>query len=226
MKLKTAHFIAGAVIVSAMVLPLSVFAQTNEKTHVFSDKGKAFQLLKKNNMLVGTVTAISGTTLTVTDEKNIVYTVDASNAKIDPGMLGGPGLTVSNILVGDRVVVTGPIVGTTETAKTISDRALSGRNIFMGTVTATNGSMLTIDSTTKKIKTSYTVDASSAVLTKGMKAGTSIVVSDIKIGDRVFAIGTLSGSTILATSVRDLSGINKHEKTKNNFRAPHGFGRK
>jgi hypothetical protein len=184
MKFKTAHFIAGAVIISAMAMPVVTMAHGNGRALAFSGVNKTHKTLPANNMVVGTVTAISGTTLTVTDSKNVVYTVDASNAKIDPGMMGNSGLTVANIMVGDKVVITGPVTGTTEIAKKISDRAIFGRNIFMGTVTAANGSVLTIDTMVNKAKTSYTVNISSAALSKGMKTGTSIVASWTNEKDR------------------------------------------
>ena len=206
MKFKTAHFIAGAIIISAVALPVVTMAHTGAQGILLGFGNKIHKIMPANNMVVGTVTTISGTTLTVTDAKSVVYTIDASAAKVDPGMMGASGLTVANILVGDKVVVTGPVNGTSETAKMINDRSMKGRNIFMGTVTVTNGSVLTIDSMTGKTKTSYTVDASSAALSKGMGKGTpaTIAITDVKVGDRIFAIGTLSGTSVAATSVRDL----------------------
>jgi len=161
-------------------------------------------------MVVGTVTTISGTTLTVTDAKNVVYTIDASAAKIDSGM-NGSGLTLADVLQGDKVVIIGPVTGTTEKASAINDRSMLGRNIFSGSVTAVNSSVLTINAMAGKIKTTYTIDAASAVLTKGMGKGTpaTIAIADIKIGDRIFAIGTLNGTNVSATSVRDLGQFNK-----------------
>jgi len=210
-KFKTAHFIAGAIIISAVALPVVTFAHAGGQGIMLGIGNKIHKIMPANNMVVGTVTTRSGTTLTVTDAKNVVYTIDASAAKIDPGMKGGTGLTVANILVGDKVVVTGPVTGNTETAKTINDRSMNGRNIFIGTVTVANGSVLTIDTMAGKTKTSYTVDASSAALLKGMGKGTTatIAITDIKTGDRIFAIGTLSGTNVSATSVRDLGQFNK-----------------
>ena len=208
-KFKTAHFIAGAIIISAVALPVVTMAQEGGQNIMLGIGNKIHNIMSAKNMVVGTVTTRSGTTLTVTDAKNVVYTIDASAAKIDPGMKGGTGLTVANILVGDKVVVTGPVTGNTETAKMINDRSMNGRNIFMGTVTVANGSVLTIDTMVGKTKTSYTVDASSAALLKGMGKGTTatIAITDIKTGDRIFAIGTLSGTNVSATSVRDLGQI-------------------
>jgi len=205
MKFKTAHFIAGAVIVTAVALPIVTMAQTPGGRALMGGRNKTHQSALPNNMVFGTVTGISGTTLTVTDAKGTVYAVDASSAKIDPG-LGGAGLSIANVVIGDKVVVTGPVTGTNETAKTITDRSMNGRNIFSGKVTAVSGSIITIDAMAGKTKTSYTVDASAAALLKGMGKGTptTIAITDIAVGDRIFAIGTLNGTSVSATSVRDM----------------------
>ena len=211
-KFKTAHFIAGAVIVTAVALPLVTMAHGNPgQANVWSGKSKTHQTMNANNLVIGSVTAVSGTTLTVTDAKGTVYAIDASGAKIDQG-LAGSGLNIANVLVGDKVVVTGPVTGTSETAKTINDRSMIGRNIFTGTVTAVSGSTLSIDTMIKKTKTAYTVDVSAAVLSKGMGSGTTIALADIHVGDRVFAIGSLSGTNIAATSVRDLGTLGMKNK--------------
>jgi hypothetical protein len=211
MKFKTAHFIAGAVIVTAVALPIVTMAQTPGANSFAGGRFKTHQAAASNNMIFGTVTGISGTTLTVTDAKGTVYAVDASSAKIDPGM-GGAGLSIANVVIGDKVVVTGPVTGTNEAAKTISDRSMNGRNIFSGKVTAVSGSLITINSMAGKTKNTYTVDASAAVLSKGMGKGTptTIALTDIAVGDQIFAIGTLSGTNVAATSVRDISASAAH----------------
>ena len=76
--------------------------------------------------ILGTVTAVSGTTLTVSghtlvNEKAALstYTVGASQAKVNKGSTTSA--TVSSIAVGDKVLVQGNISGTTVTAKVIVD---------------------------------------------------------------------------------------------------------
>ncbi len=216
MKFKTAHFIAGAVIVTAVALPIVTMAQT-PGAHAFGGRNKMHTSMMASNMVFGTVTGISGTTLTVTDAKGTVYAVDASSAKIDPGM-GGTGLSIANVAIGDKVVVTGPVTGTNETAKMIIDRSMNGRNIFSGKVTAVSGSIITIDSMVGKTKNTYMVDASAAVLSKGMGKGTptTIAITDIAVGDQIFAIGTLSGTNVTATSVRDISRPGMHKNKEEN----------
>lgn len=68
----------------------------------------------------GTVSAISGTTITITNKGNITYTIDASSATVTKGNSSS---SVSNIAVGDSVLVQGTINGTSVTATTITDQA-------------------------------------------------------------------------------------------------------
>lgn len=65
----------------------------------------------------GTVSAVNGNTLTVTNEDGTSYTVDASEAKISKIVVLG----VGDIQVGDTVGVMGEVSGTSVTAKHIMD---------------------------------------------------------------------------------------------------------
>ena len=67
---------------------------------------------------MGTVTAISGTTLTVTTKSGGVYTVDASSATVKES---GTASAVSDIKVGDTVMIQGSITTASMTAKNIED---------------------------------------------------------------------------------------------------------
>ena len=73
--------------------------------------------------LGGTVTAISGTTITLSSggKNQKTYTVDASKAHF----LGSKITTISDIHIGDEVVAMGTITGTNVTAKMIIDRPSS-----------------------------------------------------------------------------------------------------
>jgi hypothetical protein len=70
-------------------------------------------------VIAGTISAISGSTLTVTNKSNITYTVDATNAKI---VQGQNTITISNISVGDSVVIQGTVNGTSVTASSVIDQ--------------------------------------------------------------------------------------------------------
>jgi hypothetical protein len=70
-------------------------------------------------VIAGTVSTISGSTLTITNKSNITYTVDITNAKI---VKGQNTITISDIAVGDAVVVQGTINGTSVTASSVIDQ--------------------------------------------------------------------------------------------------------
>jgi len=71
-------------------------------------------------IVAGSVTAISGDSITLTNKSNVTYTVDATNAKIVENGQASP--TVSNIAVGDNVVVQGTVNGTSVAATTVIDQ--------------------------------------------------------------------------------------------------------
>jgi hypothetical protein len=83
-----------------------------------------------------------------------------------------------------------------------------------GTVSAISGNIITVTSThrtgpksstgstttTTPTTTTYTVDATSATITKDNAAGT---ISSIAVGDTIMAQGTLTGTNLVATTIRD-----------------------
>jgi hypothetical protein len=87
-----------------------------------NSKNKSQNSIIKGNgqpVIGGNVTAVSGSTLTVTNASNITYTIDASSAVVDRE---GATSTVSNVIVGDRIIVQGTVNGTTMTASSIIDQ--------------------------------------------------------------------------------------------------------
>lgn len=162
---------------------------------------------------VGQVTAINGSTITLTDKmSNTTYTVDASSAKLythsAPSAAGQKptqtAISVADVKVGDTLMVQGTVNGSTITATTINDGLPMGgrgwgghgRPGVRGTVTAVNGSTLTVKG---QDGTTYTVDASSAKASKMQ----TISVSDISVGDSVNVNGTVSGTSVTAKQVMD-----------------------
>ena len=73
----------------------------------------------------GSVTAIDGTTLTITNKAGVTYTADASNAAVS---IKGATSTVSSIATGDSVVVQGTVNGTSITASSIIDSGAAPSN--------------------------------------------------------------------------------------------------
>jgi hypothetical protein len=73
----------------------------------------------------GTVASISVNTLTITNASNVTYTVDISSAKV---VKGNATSTISNIIVGDRVIVQGTVNGTSITASSVVDQGTMPNN--------------------------------------------------------------------------------------------------
>lgn len=68
-------------------------------------------------VVAGSVTALSGSTLTVTTKSNTTYTIDTASAKF----VGKNVSTIANIKTGDQVVVQGTVNGSSVTASTVID---------------------------------------------------------------------------------------------------------
>jgi hypothetical protein len=172
----------------------------------------------------GTVTAVSGNTITVTDKRTgTSYSVDASSAAIQKFTPPASGTTpatkptpatisVSDIAVGDNVTVQGTVSGSQITATKITDGMMMGRGGFgghgqqgaMGTVSAINGNTITL--TGKNGKT-YTIDATSATVKKVSDS----TVGSITVGDTLMVNGSMSGSTVTATNIVDgVMGFGQH----------------
>ena len=174
----------------------------------------------------GSVTAINGTTITVASRSfgqntaTTTYTVDASNATVYKNNATS---TLSIVAVGDRVFVQGTISGTSVTATTVRDGIAmmrgagkggpsrhgpgtasstppfkgNGEPVVAGTVASVSGTSISI---TTSSNTSYTVDASSATVSKG---GSTSTVSAISVGDYLVVQGAINGTSVTAATVID-----------------------
>lgn len=167
----------------------------------------------------GTVSAVSGTTITVSSKgfgKNATattYTVNAANAAVTKN---GASSSVSSIAVGDSVMVQGTVSGNSVTATKIDDGMMGGMGAMdhqgvFGTVASISGSTLTVTSramgghdndtdSDNGSATTYTVNAASATI---MKNGATSSLSAIAVGDTVMVQGTVSGSAVTATKIND-----------------------
>jgi hypothetical protein len=161
--------------------------------------------------IAGTVTAVNGTTITVSgknksDAPTVVYTINAASATVKKDDVAS---TVSGIAVGDMVRIEGTVSGTTVTATIIVDGRTpapsmpqgNGQPIVGGTVTAVSGNTITI---TNKSNVSYTIDATSATFIKNGAVGT---LSSIAVGDSIVAQGTVNGTSVTAVSVTDQGAV-------------------
>lgn len=167
----------------------------------------------------GTVSAVNGSTLTVTGEDGGTYTIDASGAKVEKYANGATSaVTASGIAVGDTVMVSGKITSAAMTANDVRDGVFPKPTppAAMGKVTAVSGSTITLSGMGKGgASTTYTVDASGATVTKvtppqakgDTPTETTISVSGISAGDMLVVEGAVNGSSVAATSITDGAGM-------------------
>ena len=169
----------------------------------------------------GTVSAVSGNTITVSGKSGFganattsTFTVDATNAKV---MKSGATGTVASIAVGDTIMAQGALTGTNIVATMIRDGVMTrkmpgasgqsgqtpspiagnGQPVVAGTVSSVNGETLTI---TNKSNVSYTIDATNAKIVQGTA---TVIISSVAVGDNVIVQGTVNGNAIVASSVID-----------------------
>ena len=86
-------------------------------------------------IIAGKVSAISGAILTITNNSNVAYSIDTTNAKITQG---NTTISLANIIVGDTILAQGTINGTSVIATTVMDQ--------------TNHSTTNISTTTQNIR--------------------------------------------------------------------------
>ncbi len=179
----------------------------------------------------GTVSSISGSTLTVTDRKKIVYSVDASGASIDKN---GTSSLISNINVGDKVMVFGTVNGNSVVATSIRDIIQdkkgfeagglaniqgNGQPLVSGTITSISGETINI---TNKSNVSYVINATNA---KFMKGSASSTISNFSVGDSIVVQGTINGNSVSASSVIGVNNQNGNSMSQNNQPKARGVGR-
>lgn len=174
----------------------------------------------------GTVTGITGTVITITGKDSKVYTIDASSAKFvkvtPPVQSTGTSsslrpeptfttIALTDISVGNTIMVKGTISGTTVTATEVAVGTFSKsgphdgsvkriKPVAAGVIQSINGSIVTIKD---RVGAVYTVDVSGAKILQGGRglASTVVTVADIKVGDMLGAQGVLTGTNVVATEV-------------------------
>ena len=118
--------IASLVVVASFVAAPLAFAAATPTTHHISRPTTTIapkKITEARKGMGGKVTAISGTTITVSSlgKSPVSYTIDASKAHI----VGKNIKTVSDIHIGDEVAILGDIVGSNVAAQTVVDRPAS-----------------------------------------------------------------------------------------------------
>jgi hypothetical protein len=98
-------------------------------------------------------------------------------------------------------------VGTAEAPHAHGHAPLGGD----GNITAINGSTITMQEESDEGGATYTVNASSATVTKD---GTTATLADLKVGDKIFVQGTTQGTTVTATTIHSGHGGFGHGPTQ------------
>jgi hypothetical protein len=235
---KITYTAAGLTLAASMILISSASAESDDnKTQPVQGRvNSSYNRSNEDNVrpgmkpgIVGKVTAVNGNTITVLSIQRgpmkkptsgnkpspaqITYTVDATNAIIKKNSATS---TVSNILVGDMIMVQGTVNGTNVVAVNIRDnekdndgnewgkegRSTStpafvgnGQPIIAGKLITINGNTLTVTTATNL---TYTVDATNAKILNGQATST---VAGLKIGDSILVQGAVSGSSVTASTV-------------------------
>lgn len=213
--------LAGIAVCATLLSTGVAFAQSTPQANAQGPRG--FGRMGHPPGIFGTVSAVSGSTLTVQSKgfgqqaTAETYTVDASSATV---MKDGSASTVSAVAVGDSVMVDGAVSGTSVVATAVRDGVPpgmperrdmgmkgfasstpliegNGQPVVGGSVSAISGSMLTVSA---KAGATYSVDAGSATVIKG---GATSSLANIAVGDSVVVQGAVNGTSITASSVID-----------------------
>lgn len=125
MRNKFLAILISVVALSAILVAGAAFAQSSPPSGGYGRSGSG-----GFSGVFGKVTAISGTTITITDSRNsTTYTVDASNATVTKN---GAASSISSIVVGDTIVVQGTTSGDSVTATSIMDGFGGGHGTYPG----------------------------------------------------------------------------------------------
>ncbi|MBU6323748.1 MAG: hypothetical protein KGI41_03840 [Patescibacteria group bacterium] len=211
---KKKALLAGGAAAVSLIIALPVFA-AEAVTNGTTPPAKAWQAFggrlagRGPGMgVAGTVTAVNGSTITLTSRDGGTYTIDASNASFTKD--AGTAITLADIKVGDTLLVGGNVVTATLTASKIHDGALPvpsadrgmpfQKRATFGTVASVSGSSFTL--TRRGPGGAATVTVTTDANTTYKKNGQADTFADVTLGARVVVMGTRDASgNVAATSV-------------------------
>jgi hypothetical protein len=170
----------------------------------------------------GKITAISGSILTIAGVNKTTYTIDAANAKINKGFgSNSQTLALTDLTVGEMIMVNGTVSGSKVAATTISIFDNSGRGGIgqpgnaartprvMGKISAVNGSSFTVQAN-GRMRGSQSTSTTAAIFTVSTTAttvftkdGKTATLADVVSGAEVSVSGTvdMTAKTVSAASV-------------------------
>lgn len=174
--------------------------------------GRGGMFMMGANHAEGTVTAVSGSNITIKDEQGQVYTVqtgpnthirkdreEVKLAEIHPGdvIVAVGNLDEQAKTVGAMFVV---VLSPEQAARMEQMRADFGKTWTAGKVTAKQGLTLTIERP-DKVSQTITVNENTEFRKRGPEGEQDIAYPDIKVGDSVMARGSLDKGSFVATTV-------------------------
>jgi hypothetical protein len=195
-----------------LVLPLLLFAAVTLTLHAqngppeggFGGGG----MMGGGRGIGGTVTAISGTTVTIKTEEGDTYQVlTSANSRI---MKQREPVKITDIHVGDALMAGGEVDAKAKTVGAVfvvvltpeqAAQAKKMRDDFGKTWTAGEVTAIKDTDITLKRRDGVAQTISVDENTSFKKRNDSITLADIQVGDRLTAQGALKGSTFVATSV-------------------------
>jgi hypothetical protein len=208
----------AAVILSASAFGFNgiALAENQASSSWKSSQGHIKNYLQHAPGVIGTISSINGNIIAMTGKNNTTYTIDASTAKIFKNR--NTVITAADMKVGDVIMAQGTVSGTSVAATTIFDgKPIVGKKNqgnfpgVMGVVSSMNGTTFMV---TAKDGVVYTIDAANAKIHKGSPA-IAATLSDILNGDTIMVRGSVSGTTVTASTILDgklEQGRNKGKK--------------
>ncbi len=186
----------------------SVIKLFNKDSRHNDDKKHATTTAQGTVNVSGKVTAVNGTTITLSGKDGATYTVNAANATISAE---NRTLAITDIKVGDTLKVKGTLTGSTIVATTIRDKSTAQReletklsNLRAGIVTAVNGSVVTITRFGTGTTSTVNTNASTTIKVKGGATSTSAITP----GSAIVVVGSNASTTpdsITATFIHVLN---------------------
>lgn len=197
------YSLSGLVAVLILV-PTLTLARDSDTRPIKVNAGFQLGQLKRNLTtevqvaLSGKVTAVNGSTLTITVSNGTTYAVDASQAKLIRRF--GGSMTVSDVQVNDQIYVQGTLTGTAIKARAIQDNSLQTRNgSFTGTIQSISGSSLVLQTQNKGMQTVMFTSA-----TKIMRGNVSATWSNLAAGNtiRVEGVWNSTNNNVAASKIQ------------------------
>lgn len=164
-------------------------SERDERRHATSTNAVSVQ---------GTVTAVSGTTVTLLNHNGGVYTISVTSATVIQAE-NDTTIPFSSIRVGDTIKVKGTLSGGVITATKIEDKSTIDSNISIrGTMSALTGSTITLMGSNGATYSVITTGARIDGATDG-----AAQLAKYRVGDSLHVKGSLLAGVITATKVHN-----------------------